>query len=29
MSFRERIEYLLQKYESRQTGIDDFAEVYI
>ena len=29
MSFRKRIEHLLQKYETRQTGIDDFAEIYI
>lgn len=28
MKIRERIEYLLDKYETRQTGIDDFAEVY-
>ncbi len=28
MKVRERVEYLLLKYETRQTGIDDFAEVY-
>ena len=28
MTFQERIQYLLQKYESVQTGIDDFGEVY-
>ena len=28
MNFKERIEYLLKKYEMRQTGIDEFAEVY-
>ncbi len=28
MNVRERINYLLQKYEARQTNIDDFAEVY-
>jgi len=29
MNIRERIEYLLWKYDYRQTGIDEFAEVYI
>jgi hypothetical protein len=29
MNFRERIEYLLKKYEFRQTGIDEFTEVYV
>jgi len=29
MNIRDRIIYLLWKYDSRQTGIDDFAEVYI
>ncbi len=28
MKMKERIEYLLKKYEYKQTGIDDFAEVY-
>lgn len=28
MKIRERVEYLLWKYDYRQTGIDDFAEVY-
>ncbi len=29
MNIRERIEYLLWKYDYRQTGIDEFAEVYV
>lgn len=28
MDIWERIEYLLWKYEARQTGIDEFAEIY-
>jgi len=28
MNFRERIEYLLRTYETKQTYLDDYSDIY-